>query len=271
MLQRFYLLLLFFGVSPLSAQVFMPDPEVGAQLGLSGAALAVPSLQFGVQGPAQLGFMQENMVIYAGAALPHGIKDWNVNRIDFAKKIGKTSGFGLSLASQRVPQYSENAVGLQYGRALNAKAAIGISFGAQFVQAAEYGSNVSPLVRVHIQHKLNKTLTVGASVSNPAQLKSGTAITHSHLNLGLSWAASSFFSVNLEASKSLERPLIYRLGMSYSASERIVVLAGVQTSSFAKASMGFGIFAGKNLRIDAAALWHNTLGVTPSLGLRFGR
>jgi hypothetical protein len=246
----------------------MPDPVVGANLGMSSTATAVPSLQFGLQGPAQLGFMQEKMVLYVGTALPYGIKDWNANRLDFAKKVGKTSGFGLSIAMNRVPQYSENSVGLQYGRALNAKASIGVSLGAQFVQAAEYGSSISPLMRVHVQHKLNKSLTLGASFANPAQLKSSSTITHSHLNIGLSWAASPDFLVSLEAAKSLERPLIYRMGASYTASERIVVLLGVQSSTYANVSMGFGIFVGKNLRIDVAGAWHNTLGITPSLGLK---
>ena len=251
------------------AQVFMPQPSVGAVTGIGQATVAVPHLQFGIEHAAQLGFMDRNTVIYAGGALPYGLTDWQVVQAAAAWKSGKHSGMAVGILTNRVSQYSENQVAMSYGRQLNPKLSMGATLGYQFVQAGEYGNAGAPLVQVSFIQKLLPELSFGASFSNPAQTKVKHIEQNSQLNLGLHWKASEQFEVSTEASKEIRRSTIYRLGMAYTATERVMLLAGVSSSNFAKVSLGFGFNPSPAIRVDVSSSWHPVLGITPSLGVRY--
>jgi hypothetical protein len=254
--------------SPVFGQVFMPQPSVGLSTGIGQAVVALPHTRFGIHQAAQLGFLEQKTTIYAGTALPYGLTDWNVASIDAAWKMDKKSGVALGLITNRVPQYSENAVSMSHGRLLSKKLAIGATIGYQFVQAGEYGSAGAPLVRISLIQKLLPELSLGASISNPGQQKLRNIPQNSVLQLGLHWATSEVFEVSGEVTKELKRSAIYRLGFAYSATQRFLVTGGLNSSSFAKAAIGFGIKIGPALRIDLAGSWHPVLGITPTAGVQ---
>jgi hypothetical protein len=267
---RFFLFFpVFLLAQGLMAQVFMPIPAAGAEIGLAQATVAMREMQTGIATSAQLATMQQKQMLYIASALPFGQTDWQVIKLDFAQRINQTSGCGLSLATNRVPQYSETAIQGHYGRQLFPKLSLGASIGYQMVQAGEYGSAGAPSVRVSLLQKLTENLNLGVAFSNPGQQKLRNTPQNSQLQLGIGWAASPYFQITGEASKELQRNTSYRMGMRYLASERLLLMAGVQSGALARAALGFGVWISPAVRIDVAGSWHHVLGVTPSLGVRY--
>jgi hypothetical protein len=251
----------------LMGQVFMPEPHVGTELAQGGSSVAISSPQFGMSNPATLAFLEQKVHLYAGTAIPYGITNWSANKLSFGLKLGKTDGIGLRIANNVIRGYSENVLSFQYAHRLGEKAALGVSLGAQYVQAAEYGSSIAPSVQVHFLQKLNKSVTLGVSISNLGQLKTAGFARQNQYLLGISYAASKYIAVQAEASKDALRPTVYRLGMRYSPTDRYWCYVGMSTSDFAKAAFGVGFHVRPRLRIDLAGSWHTVLGITPSLGV----
>lgn len=173
--------------------------------------------------------------------------------------------FGYSL-------YSDMKIGLVYARSFGQYFRIGLQLDyLQTTLGENYGRKSSVTFELGIQSNVTETVTIGAYVYNPIQVKLADYDSEkipAIFRLGIGWQISKNFFVTVEAEKNtVINPIIARGGLEYGFNEKFFIRAGFSTMQEIF-SMGFGINI-KFLRFDISAVMHQSLGFSPQSSLIF--
>lgn len=255
----------------LSAQVFGPALPPAAGLGMGDATVAYPRLDAGSGGNDALPALGVgDFGLMAASGLPYAIGDWRTARLQAYFGLDRLSAVGVDYAFSGIPEYGEQRARLQYARRLADKLYLGAGFDFMRASAPEYGAENGFSFGLGALARALPDLWIGAQINNPFQQRLGGELMRNQIRLGACWEASQTFSLSGEAEKELLSPLQLKFGFNYRPVDRVWFRAGARSNP-ARASMGLGLSPLSGLRLDAAAEWHASLGVTPAFSLIWQR
>ena len=168
--------------------------------------------------------------------------------------------------------YSDMKVGLVYARSFGQYFRVGLQLDyLQTTLGDNYGKKSSVTFELGVQSDVTKTLTIGAWVYNPIQVKLADYNNEkipAVFRLGLAWHILENFLVSIEAEKSTYiNPILIRGGFEYGIKDKFFFRGGFSTRQEIF-SMGFGINI-KFLKFDISAVMHQSLGFSPQASLIF--
>lgn len=179
----------------------------------------------------------------------------------------KAGNFGATLGYLGFERFSEQKVGLAYGRKLLRNLSVGGQLDLFNQQTGNFGNFSTLTFEFGLQMAVNERLTIGAHTLNPIQatLDNGEGLT-SNFRLGLAYDPIKSASIYAEAEQDIESTVpVFRGGLAYRPIERLEVRIGVRSKP-----SGFSFGAGYRLKsgfgLDLAAVYHEVLGFTPSAG-----
>lgn len=184
----------------------------------------------------------------------------------------KIGVLGLSFNHFGYSLYNDMKIGLTYARSFGQYFRIGIQLDyLQTTVGENYGTKSNITFELGIQSDVTESLTIGAYVYNPIQVKLADYNNEkipAIFRLGVGWKISKNFFATIEAEKNtVINPIILRGGLEYSIKEKFFLRAGFSTMQEIF-SMGFGINI-KFLRFDISAVMHQSLGFSPQSSLIF--
>lgn len=184
----------------------------------------------------------------------------------------KIGVLGLSFNHFGYSLYSDMKIGLAYARSFGQYFRIGLQLDyLKTTLGEDYGTKSNITFELGIQSDVTESLTIGAYVYNPIQVKLADYNNEkipAVFRLGVGWKISKNFFATIEAEKNtVINPIILRGGLEYSIKEKFFLRAGFTTMQEIF-SMGFGINI-KFLRFDISAVMHQSLGFSPQSSLIF--
>ena len=241
-----------------------------AGMALGGATIALPNLSAGVSNDGQLA-LGEKVGVFAGSAVPYGIKGWQTGQLQAFHQLDKNSALGLDIEHSGIDVYAEQQFRLMYGRKLGEKFYLGGAAHVLRSSAQEYGSTTSATFSISVLAQALPKVWIGAKILNPIQQKIGDEVIRSGLRLGAAWKPSNLLTLLTEMEKDLERPAQIKAGMEYSPVPVLTVRAGVRSGRTARIGFGAGLHLKNGLRLDVGSEWHPTLGLTPAAMISWRR
>lgn len=179
----------------------------------------------------------------------------------------KSGIFGLMAQSFGYEEFKQQKIGLSYARKLWSSLSVGAQFDYFQTRIPEYGSRGTFTFEAGLQANVSKNLMVGAHVFSPAQVEIAEGENLPTIfRLGLAWKTSERLVVCTEVEKDLEFKPRWRTGMSYQPISALSLRAGYATEP-SMLFFGVGFNFGKGLQADMAGSFHQTLGFSPSAGL----
>jgi hypothetical protein len=177
--------------------------------------------------------------------------------------------FGLSLTCFGYSLYKESKVGLAYARPFGDKLSAGVQLDYLFTFIGEgYGSAGALAAEMGVLYELLPGFQLGVHVLNPtlATLKDfGGERLSTIFRLGMAYHCSERVLLSLETEKDMDSKPVLRCGLEYGITDNVFLRAGAGTQPTTN-SFGFGICLGK-LRIDLASSFHYVLGYSPQASL----
>lgn len=268
-MKKIYLILLSFCLF-LTSQAWNENNPVGARSsGLGNASVSFGDVWSAHHNQAGLGFVRD---ISAGAYYENRflLKELSIKGGVVALPV-KGGTFGLCISNFGYSLYNENKYSLSFAKTFGDKLSAGIAidylstkigegYGSKGVLAAEFGIQAKPL----------KGLTIGAHVFNPTRSKIADYNDErlpTIIRFGGDYNFSDKVTVAIETEKDIAQKAIFKAGIEYKPVKEFYIRAGIGTNP-TLTSFGFGINL-KNLKIDIAANYHQTLGFSPQLGLTY--
>ncbi|MCE3278927.1 MAG: hypothetical protein K0S44_1118 [Bacteroidetes bacterium] len=246
------------------------DYPIGARsAGMGNATVSATDMWSSHHNQAGLGFVRE---ISAGVSYENRflIKEISVRGGTVALPI-KAGTFGLCITNFGYSQYSENKYSLSFAKAFGDKLSAGIAMDYLSTKIAEgYGTRGTLAAEAGIIAKPIKALTIGAHVYNPTRAKLSAYDDErlpTIIRLGADYLFSDKVRLAVEAQKDIRYKAEFKAGLEYLPVKELYLRIGVSTNP-TLSSFGFGINL-KNFRIDVAANYHQTLGISPQLSLSY--
>ncbi len=183
----------------------------------------------------------------------------------------KGGAFGAMMSSFGYSLYTENKYGLSFAKAFGENFSAGIQLDYLTANIADgYGSKGVAAVEIGIQAKPIRNLAVGAHIFNPTRTKiiSNELYTERApmiFRLGMDYKFSEKVVVVIETQKDIDYKPEFKTGIEYKPVKEFYLRAGVSTNP-QSSSFGFG-FSLKNFKIDISSSYHFVLGFTPNVGL----
>jgi len=150
---------------------------------------------------------------------------------------------------------------------------VGLAAGVESASTEGFPSETAPLLSVGVQGEVVAGLRVGLAGRNLLGLGLGddadlrrSAAAVPGVAVGLAYAPSARALVVVDADQDVDLGLSVRAGLELRLVEALAVRAGVSTNP-TRLSGGLGLRAG-GLRADLAVERHETLGLTPAVGLQ---
>lgn len=181
----------------------------------------------------------------------------------------KSGVFGLAINYSGFDLYNEKKIGLAYARLFSEKISGAIQIDYLSTSISEYGSTSAFTFEAGLLVKLSAKLTSAAHVYNPVAIKSGFGDEKipTLLRLGLSYEAGKKILLITEVEKDIDNPARFKAGAEYKIVDALHLRGGIATHP-AQYSLGVGINV-KDLMIDLAASYHEILGATPAISLNY--
>ena len=180
----------------------------------------------------------------------------------------KSGTFGISISNFGYSLYSENKIGLGFGKSFGEKIAVGISMDYFRTSISEYGNKNYFAAEIGIQAKPFKNLTLGAHLFNPTRTKF-TSYNDERIptimRLGLDYKFSEKIFIALETEKDIEKKTTVKAGIEYELIKKVYLRAGISTHP-SLSCFGIGINL-KQFKLDISSTYHSTLGSSPQIGL----
>lgn len=180
--------------------------------------------------------------------------------------------FALSGHSFGFSQYTENRIGIAYGRPLNKRLGIGVQLNYLETRIGDvYGRRGTLVAELGLLIKASDNIQLGVHVYNPTRSKLADYDDEripSILSIGGQYTFSENVKALVEVEKDIDRPVNIQTGVEYSPVENFDLRVGFAT---AQQSLNFGLgYNWRNLQMDLAAHWNQNLGygTTASLGYR---
>ena len=162
--------------------------------------------------------------------------------------------------------FNESQLGLGYARKITNAIDIGAKFNYHAVQIAGNGNASTINFEVGSIFHLTNKLHTGIHVYNPLSSKFGKESNEklaSVYRLGLGYEVSERVLVSIEIVKQEDLPVSVNAGLHYNVQENIFIRAGISTSNN-NSFIGAGIRLGL-LRVDVNTAYHPQLGFTPGV------
>lgn len=181
----------------------------------------------------------------------------------------KNGAFGLAVNYTGFDLYNEKKIGLAYARLFSQKVSGGIQIDYLSTAVSEYGTSTAFTVEAGLMVKVSAKLSTAAHVYNPVAIKSGFADEKipTLFKLGLSYEAGKKILLLTEVEKDIDHAARFKAGAEYQIADVLHLRGGVATNP-SQYSLGAGIRV-KDLKIDFAASYHEVLGVTPAISLNY--
>jgi hypothetical protein len=183
----------------------------------------------------------------------------------------KAGTIGLSLTNFGYELYKENKYNLSFAKAFSKTFSIGMAMDYLSTRIAEgNGSYAAMIGEIGIQSKLRKDLVIGVHLYNPAQIRLGKNTNEripTILRLGMCYSFSSSVFLTAETEKDIAKKAAFKAGIEYQPVRNFYLRIGIRTEPVLTA-FGFGVHL-QHFQIDLSANYHQTLGITPQLGLTY--
>ena len=175
------------------------------------------------------------------------------------------SAFSLDYYNYGWEDYSENFVGLAYGRKLMKDLSFGVKFKLYDFNLEEYGRQNAYSLDLGVNQKVNDKLSVGVILSNPV----GSELTEqSSITAGASYRFNDKFTAALEFFKEEDFDLEARFGFHYQFLDKLGLMAGYQSREH-QFSFGLRLIPISRVDLTASATLHPTLGISSSVGVNY--
>lgn len=183
----------------------------------------------------------------------------------------KRGTFGFNYTGIGDNLYRETKIGLGYGMKLSEKVNLGIRLNYHSLNLGNnYGAARNLTFEIGFLAKPTKNIQIGFHLFNPSQTKLNDYQSEEIpvvMNLGMTYKFSEKVKANIEVEKDIDLPFSLKIGLEYFPLENLFIRAGIVTNP-SMPTIGFGIVKG-NFKLDFSSAFHPSLGITPSLGLRY--
>lgn len=246
-------------------------PYGGRQAGMGNAAVAVYdfwALSHNQAGLARLdrpaaGFYFENRFM---------VKEMGLGAAGVALPVN-SGVFGLSLSYFGYSQYHESKVGLAYARSFGERLSAGVQFNYMYTYVGGDYSNAAGNVTIEagMIYEVLPGLNIAAHIFNPTRtrLASVNDLYDEYIpvifRLGMAYSFSERILVSIETEKDIDRKPVLKAGLEYQVVERFFVRGGVGTNPTSNA-FGVGFHTGF-FTIDLSASYHHVLGYSPQAAI----
>lgn len=254
----------------LTSQAWNENNPIGSRSsGMGNASVSFGDVWSAHHNQAGLGFVRD---ISAGTYYENRflLKEISVKGGVVALPI-KAGTFGLTISNFGYSLYNENKYSLSFAKTFGDKLSFGIAMDYLTTKIAEgYGSRGVLAGEFGIQAKPLKGLTIGAHVFNPTRAKIADYNDErlpTIIRFGGDYNFSDKVTVAVETEKDIAQKAIFKAGIEYKPIKELYLRVGVGTNP-TLTSFGFGINL-KNFKIDVSGNYHQTLGISPQLGLTY--
>lgn len=179
--------------------------------------------------------------------------------------------FAVSYSHFGFDQYSDQSVGLSFGRNFGPKIQVGLGFNYLMnTLAGDYEKRTGFTFSVGLRAKLSRAWTLGAYVDNPSsQTMSGLSEERipSRMGTGLLWSIADGWLATAEVVKVTGYATEIHVGAEYRLVKQVYLRGGVATGP-ARYTFGAGLNTGR-LRIDLSSSVHTVLGYSPQISLQW--
>ncbi len=183
----------------------------------------------------------------------------------------KRGTFGFNYTGVGDKLYRESKLGLGYGMKLSEKVNVGIRLNYHALHLGNnYGRSQNLTFEIGFLANPTKQIQIGFHLFNPSQTNLNEYQNEEIpviMNLGLAYKFSDKVTGNLEVEKDIDLPFSVKVGLEYFPGENLFLRAGIVTNP-SMPTIGFGVAKG-NFKLDFSSSFHPSLGITPSLGLRY--
>jgi hypothetical protein len=244
-----------------------PTTDIRSRL-MGGTGLTATGIDGLWTNPAGLAGTPEQFQASATAEQRFGLSELSFANVGAAFGT-RNGGFGLQLASFGFATYRENRIGLAYGRQLTEKFSIGGDLAGFSTTTDGYASTFDITFGLGMQLLIIDELSIGARIFSPVrtEVRPDEFLTQI-IAVGLSYRPSEKIILNAELHQDADFPARFRAGLEYLPAEELSVRIGVATE-VAELSFGLGYEVIERLDISAGAVWHEILGLWPSVGVRW--
>lgn len=184
-------------------------------------------------------------------------------------KLGSNNGLGLGTVFYGLPEYNQLNLLLGYGMQLSKKISIGTSGGTVNFSDPSRDKTIYGMIQFGIQYEVLTNLMLGVSYQ---RLLSNNEIKRQIIGndilIGIKYSVSSLVSLFTEIEKDNYSKANVKVGIEYQMMNTVSMRTGV-TSYPQSFSTGIGLALNSAILIDAAFSFHQTIGLTPAIGLRF--
>jgi hypothetical protein len=175
--------------------------------------------------------------------------------------------FGVSFTYFGFELYNETKIGLAYARDFGERFSAGLQLNYHNTGIGEdYGNKGNLTVEMGFIFQLTQQLSLGAHLFNPTLAKIGEFADEripTIFKTGLSYTFSEKVIVAGEVEKSINKNPSLKAGIEYHITEPLYIRMGVGTQPATNA-FGFGLKLG-SLNLDLATSYHHILGYSPQL------
>jgi hypothetical protein len=257
-------------MSALTAIAGNEDYPIGARSSaLGNASVAFTDVWSAHHNQAGLGFVRD---ISAGVYYENRflLKEISLRGAAVAVPI-RAGTFGLCISNFGYSNYSENKYSLSFSKSFGDKFSGGIALDYLTTRIAEgYGSSGVAAAEAGITAKPFKNLVIAAHVFNPTRAKAADYNDErlpTVIRLGGTYSFSDKVIVAAETQKDIARKAEFKAGIEYRATKEFFLRIGVSSNPLLSC-FGFGINL-KNFNLDISANYHQTLGISPQVGLSY--
>lgn len=234
--------------------------------GIGNASVSLTDVWAVQNNQAGLGFIKNTVagISYQNQFL---IKELGTKLFAFALPV-KSGTFGISISNFGYSLYSENKIGIGFGKSFGEKIAAGISMDYFRTSISEYGNKNYFAAEIGVQAKPVKNLTLGAHLFNPTRTKFSSYNNEripTIFRLGFNYKFSEKVFIALETEKDIEKKAMVKAGMEYIPIKELYLRAGISTHP-SLSCFGIGVHL-KQFKLDISSSLHSTLGFSPQIGL----
>lgn len=253
--------------SGIFAQNGLPPLAGNRGRALGGTGLTLTDAHSAWSNPAGLGGLQKLGVNLAGEQR-FGLSELQLVGLGAAVPVNN-GGFGLTLQSFGYSTLRESRFALAYGRSFSPAFRAGVEFVGLNTSIENYDSRFAATFGIGFQVDLLKNLTVGFRGYSLLRVETAEDEFLPQLfALGAGYRPSDKILIMVEVHQDIDYDARFRGGLEYLMTEDFDLRFGV-ASGPSEISFGAGYFATTNLRIEIAASYHETLGVTPGVGITY--
>lgn len=219
--------------------------------------------------PAGLGFVR-NLTTGIGYENRFLLKELGTRGAVLALPV-KAGTIGLSLSNFGYALYQENSYRFSAGKALSPAFSMGMSIDYLHTRLGEgYGNRSGIVATIGIQAKPLKNLVLAAHIYNPTRnkwIKSAEERIPTVMKAGMAYHFSSRVLCVVETEKNLAKKPLLKAGIEYMPLDNFYLRIGMNTNP-AQSTFGIGCFI-KNLQLDLAFTYHQSLGLSSQIGLSY--